>query len=730
MFLGNLSLTLAFIASVFSALLFLAGRKGEEKFLKPGRKTYYIFFFLTSVASAYLLYLFLSHHFEVEYVYGYSSSDLPLFYLISSFWAGQEGTFLLWLFLGAFLGIFIMRKSGTYEGYTMTFFLLIQIFLLTLLLKKSPFSVLPFSPEEGRGLNPLLQDFWMVIHPPVVFLGYAALGVPFSFALAALAKDEYKDWVRCAFPWAVFSCLSLGAGIFLGGFWSYKVLGWGGYWGWDPVENASLVPWILSIALVHGFLMEKIKGSMPRTNFLLAILCFVLVLYAAFLTRSGILGDFSVHSFVDLGINAYLVLFIMFFILLSSGLFLYRLSGIRHVEATRNLISSEFSILLAIIFLSLSAVMVLLGTSAPIITRLFGQPSNVSTTYYVNTQLPLAIILAAILGFAPHLKFRGSSWSDLKKTLFLPLFFALVLTLLAFALKVRFPAYLIFLFVSLFALAGNLLVFVKKSKAGLKFLGGYLAHFGVGLMFLGIITSSGYSRSIKINLPQDEPGEALGYNFTYLGMEEDLLTDKNSLKIKVEKGGRNFLARPKFYYSEYTQSIMATPHIKVNLLEDIYLAPVEHVDAEEAGKTTFTLRKGETKTIQGYTIKFLDFDMSTHQMGSQISVGATLEVEREGKVDTLTPFISMDESGQQQFQETVYLPGRKHGLVLEQIDADRKMIKLSLLAQEDEPQKNLLVLEVSKKPLINLLWLGTALIMLGLAISTYRRTKELKAKRR
>jgi len=728
MLLGNLSLTLSLITAIFSAILFLAGREGERRFLEAGRKTYYVFFFSTLVASAYLLYLFLSHHFEVEYVYAYSSSDLPLFYLISSFWAGQEGTFLLWLFLGSFLGLFIMRKSGTYEGYTMTFFLLVQVFLLTLLLKQNPFSVLPHFPEEGRGLNPLLQDFWMVIHPPVIFLGYAALGVPFSFALAALAKNEYGKWIKFAFPWVVFSCLSLGAGIFIGGYWSYKVLGWGGYWGWDPVENASLIPWVLSIALVHGFLMEKTKGSMRRTNLLLAIFCFILVLYATFLTRSGVLGDFSVHSFADLGVNAYLILFIIFFILLSLGPFIYRLSHIRHVEVTRKLLSTEFSIFLAIIFLSLSAVMVLLGTSAPIITRLFGQPSNVNTAYYVNTQLPLAIILAAILGFAPLLKFKGASWDDLKKALLFSLSVALILTLLAFALKVRFPTYLIFLFVSLFTFAGNLLVFVKKSKSGLKFLGGYLAHFGLGLMFVGIITSSGYSQSVKINLPQDEPQEAFGYEFTYLGMENDYLVDKNFLNIKVEKGERNFLARPKFYFSQYTQGIMRTPHIKVNLLEDIYLAPLEHLDAEEAGKNTFILRKGETKTIQGYTIEFLGFDMSTHQMGSKISVGATLKVKRDGEVDTLIPTISMDESSQQQFQEMVYLPDGGNGLILEQIDADRKMVKLSLLAPEDEPQKNLLVLEVSKKPLINLLWLGTVLIMLGLAISTYRRAKELKAK--
>jgi cytochrome c-type biogenesis protein CcmF len=727
MLLGNLSLTFALIAAVLSAILFFAGRKGDSKLLEAARRIYYVFFAFTAVASVYLLYLFLTHHFEVEYVFGYSSTELPLFYLISSFWAGQEGTFLLWLFLGAFLGIFMIKRSGAYENYTMIFFLLIQLFLLTLLLKKSPFSLLPNFPEEGRGLNPLLQDFWMVIHPPIIFLGYAALGVPFSFALGALAKNEYKDWTRFAFPWAIFSCLSLGAGIVIGGYWSYKVLGWGGYWGWDPVENASLVPWLFSIALVHGLLMERIKGSMRRTNFLLAILCFILVLYATFLTRSGVLGDFSVHSFADLGINAYLILFMILFVLLSFGLFVYRLSNIRHVEAVKKVLSTEFSIYLAIVFLSVSAVMVLFGTSAPIITKLFGQASNVNVDYYVNTQFPIGIILAATLGFAPLLRFNGISWQDLKRALLLPLLIALVLTILGFILKVSFALYLVFLFVSLLALIANLFVLARRAKSGLRFLGGYLTHFGVGLMFVGILTSSGYDRTLKINLPQDEAQEAFGYQFTYLGMEQDLSEANNVLNIKVQKGATDFLARPRFYYSDYTQGIMRTPHIKINLLEDIYLTPVEHVDADQAGKQTLILAKGEAKTIEGYEIKFVGFDMSTHQAESQISVGAKLEIQKDDAIDTLIPIISMDVSGQDQKKEKVLLPGGKIAIDLEQIDADRKMVKLTFFALEDEPQKDLLVLEVSRKPLINLLWLGTVLIMLGLAVSTYRRTKEAKA---
>jgi cytochrome c-type biogenesis protein CcmF len=724
MVLGNPLLVLAFVAALFSLFLFLLGAKDKGKYQESGKKIYYLFFFFVSLAGIDLLYLFLTHHFQVEYVYGYSSSDLPFFYLVSSFWAGQEGTFLLWLFFGALLGIFLMKRSGPYRGYVMTFYLLAQIFLLVLLLKKSPFSLLPDTPIEGRGLNPLLQDFWMVIHPPIVFVGYAALTIPFCYALAALVKNKYEDWIRFAFPWAVFSCLSLGAGIFIGGYWAYKVLGWGGYWGWDPVENASLVPWIFSVALVHGMLLEKIKGTMRKTNLLLAILSFLLILYATFLTRSGILGEFSVHSFADLGINAYLMLFMFLFTLLSFGLFLFRLSGIVQAETTKSLLSVEFFIFLAITFLSVSAFLVLLGTSAPLITKLFGQASNVGVAYYVNTQLPLGIILALLLGFAPFLSWRGSKLNDLYKTFLPTLVMSLLLIILAFVLKVTFPLYLILMFVSFLAVIGNLTVLYKRSKAGWKSLGGFITHVGVGLMLVGIITSSGYSRSVKLNLPENEAKDAFGYKFTYLGIEGDMLNQKSALMVKVEKGGNSFIAKPKLYFSEYNQAYMRTPYIRITPLYDLYLAPLDNQTGEGTGENTFLLKKDESKEVEGYNIKFVGFDMSAHGMEGGMRVGATLEITHENEKQTLTPAMVMGGTEEDDTLRVILLPGGEDHLILERINADDKSIVLVLMQTNPESGKNLLVLEVSRKPLINVLWLGTILIMVGLVIATYRRTKE------
>lgn len=731
MLLGNLFLGLAFLSAVLSALFFLKGAQGNEKFLEVGRKTYYLFFCFVFLASAYLLYLFLTHNFKVEYVYSYSSSNLPWYYLVSGFWAGQEGSFLLWFFLGSLLGFFIFwgrdkTKSDIYRGYATFFYLLVQIGLLVLLMKKSPFSLLPDSPSEGKGLNPLLQDFWMVIHPPVVFIGYAAIAVPFAYALAALVKNRYEDWTRLVLPWVGFACLSLGAGIFLGSYWAYKVLGWGGYWGWDPVENASLIPWLTSIALLHGLLLEKNKGSMRRTNFILALLSFLLILYGTFLVRSGVLGEFSVHSFTDLGISAYLMWIMLLFTLFSLVLFVLRFSNIPQVETTKDILSREFSMFVGIMLLCVSAVMILWGTSSPLITSIFGKASNVDLSFYIRTQLPLAIIVALVLGVVPFLSWRGLSWNEFIKMIRLPLALSLLLTVLAFILKVRSPIYLILMFVALLTFIGNLFIFFRKGTKGLKSLGGYLTHLGVGLLLVGILTSTGYSRSVKLNLPINETKEALGYKFTYVGIDSTSKDRKDALEVMVEKGDKNFLARPKFYYSEFTHGMLRHPSIKTNLLDDLYLAPLKFSkQGESEEESLFSLQKGEAEKVNGYDIKFVGFDMTTHEKVDQITVGAILEVEKDDMTDTLVPIIAMGRTEGDQTKSEVQLPGGEDYLILKRIDADRKMIYFSLVLSAEETSGDLLILNVSKKPLINLFWLGTILILVGLIIATYRRSKEI-----
>jgi cytochrome c-type biogenesis protein CcmF len=256
--------------------------------------------------------------------------------------------------------------------------------------------------------------------------------------------------------------------------------------------------------------------------------------------------------------------------------------------------------------------------------------------------------------------------------------------------------------------------------------GGYLTHVGVGLLLVGIITSSGYSESHKLNLPINEAKESFGYKFTYVGIDSTAVDRKNAVEVRVQKGNQNFVARPKLYYSKFTHGMLRHPHIKTDLLGDLYLAPLKFSNQSETEEESlFTLQKGETKEVNGYSIRFVDFDMSTHQAADQISVGAILEVEKNEKKEIIVPVLAMGRTEGDQARSEVQLPFGEDYLVLKKIDADRETIDLSLVSSAEKTSGDLLILDVSKKPLINLYWLGTIFILLGLIIATYRRTKEI-----
>jgi cytochrome c-type biogenesis protein CcmF len=721
---GDLFLLLCLLGAIFSAILFLWSAKGDKKILSWAKIAYYLTFLFSLLATLDLFYLFLTHNFQTSYVFGYSSTDLPFFYLISSFWAGQEGTFLLWLFIGLLLGLFLVKKKGDeLQGYVLFFYLLVQIFLLVLLLKKSPFELMPDIPPEGKGLNPLLKDPWMVSHPPLVFIGYAGLAIPFAYALAALIKNKYDTWVKSSLPWAGFSALTLGAGIFVGGFWAYKVLGWGGYWGWDPVENASLIPWITTVALIHGFILERNKNNLKRTNLFLAIISFLLILYGTFLTRSGVLADFSVHSFADLGLNQYLVFFMVLFTAFSLGFLVFRSSKLQSAESGKSILSQEFVVLLGIIFLSLSAVMILIGTSAPLITGLSGKASNVTVPYYIRTNLPIAIILGLLLSLSPFLLWKEVSIKELGKRIALPLIIVIILSIIAWVSGVRSLSYFLFIFFSIFVLVSNFIIFFKRLKGKLLNTAGYLTHIGIGLMFIGILASSGYSKSIKLNLFKGETKKVFGYQLTFQGEENSSSKNENILLVQVKKDKDSFMARPGLYWSEYNQAMMRKPHIKRGWIDDIYFAPMEYKKEDLNLSEPFNLSKGEEKEVEGYKIKFLNFDMTPHEQGGEVRVGAILEISYQNQKGTVTPAIVFGEQNEMT-QIEADLPGGDL-IFLERVMADQKMVTLSIGKKGNKGSGEVLLLEVSRKPLINLLWVGLVVIMLGLFMMTWRRSKEM-----
>ncbi|MEO7919156.1 MAG: cytochrome c biogenesis protein CcsA, partial [Thermoanaerobaculia bacterium] len=380
------------------------------------RRLYIAFMGSVLLASALLLRTLLSHDFRLSYVASYSGRDLPFHFLLSTFWAGQEGSFLLWLLWGSLIGLFVYRSAREQEPTVMIVYVLSFLGIVAILIKQSPFRFLAQMPADGQGLNPLLQDYWMVIHPPVMFSGFASLSVPFAFAVAALWAKRWDGWVVRALPWALFTFITLGTAILMGGYWAYKTLGWGGYWAWDPVENTSLVPWLATVALVHGMVLQKTREKHRKINIILAILAFCCILYGTFLTRSGVLADFSVHSFVDLGITGWLVFIILFFLFGGLGLLAWRwkeipaevtLDPATGKEKDEPFLSRSVLFILSVTLFCASGVVILLGTSAPILTRLTGKASQVATSFYSVTHAPIAALIGLLLALVPFLSWRG-----------------------------------------------------------------------------------------------------------------------------------------------------------------------------------------------------------------------------------------------------------------------------------------------------------------------------------
>ena len=476
--------------------------------------------------------------------------------------------------------------NDNYEPYVMFTFALIQSFLLFILIIKSPYLYvwesfpkdvsIGYVPEDGRGLNPLLQNFWMTIHPPILFTGFSSLAIPFCFAIAALFKNQYSRWMKLALPWTLFSGMVLGVGIMLGGFWAYGVLGWGGYWGWDPVENSSFVPWIVIVAGIHSMIAEEKTGRFKKTSLMLCITAFILVLYSTFLTRSGILGDASVHSFVDPGQEVYLFL-IVFLSLFGAGgyaLILMRMKNLRsESKDPASILSRESAVFVGAITLCATALVIAVGTSWPIFSK-----GTVDPAFYNRMNLPLAILIASINGISILLAWKHTEEKKFFKSLYLPLILTGIITAGLVIFAVHDVLIAIFVGASLFALIINANIAIKVfSKNNLK-AGPYIAHLGIMILFLGIIASSQYSEEVNLSLPLNETKSALGYDMTYKGAtpfgEAGEGDQKYHFNVVVEKDGKGFLLQPVMFYSKYSDGIMKNPDIANLGIKDVYLSPM------------------------------------------------------------------------------------------------------------------------------------------------------------
>ncbi|MFA6467517.1 MAG: cytochrome c biogenesis protein CcsA [Bacteroidota bacterium] len=768
---GAAIIKIAFASSILSTVLyFLVHRNPSEQMKKIARLFYELAVVGIITASAFLLYFILTHQFQYYYVWNYSSTDLPLSLLISTFYAGQEGSFMLWALYTGIIGLILLRYTAKrgYEAEFMAVFSAIFSFLILMLVVKNPFKPIweQFStellhvgeipanitsyiwvdqarslwaqvPQEGKGLNALLQNYWMVIHPQILFTGFTSMSIPFAYAVAAMLKKDYVSWIRVATPWTVFGSMMLGTGIILGGYWAYETLGWGGYWGWDPVENSSLVPWLVCVASIHTMLAQRKNGTYIKTNFVLSMFCFILVLYSTFLTRSGVLGETSVHSFVDPGMWVYwlLLLVIGLFTALGFGLLFSRWKEMPVVPVQHTLVSREFALFLGASSLVFASIFILIGTSSPIITNILkGKISAVDPSFYVTTTLPLGVAIALLAGIGQLLWWQNSKTDALLKQLLLPAGLAALFTVVTFIMGATHLSMIIFIFASAFALFTNTIVGLKIIQGNPKMAGGAIAHIGIALMFLGFVASAKYDNVKTLNLEQGKSVEALGYTMKYVGYQP-MERGRFGFNVEVEKDGHKFIVTPVMFKESEEGSLIRNPDIVNMLTKDFYVSPLS-LEVPEGGQHNHevTLLKGKTETYEGMQITYKGYDFSqTKEKGNYLVT--TIEVVRDGKKEIVRPTMS-NKGGQPTFTEAS-LNNSEIAFLIKGMNPSKNENEASITIEvkgiHDEgkpqgPKAETLVIEASVKPYINLVWMGTALLIAGFLITIVRRIQEVSKK--
>ena len=777
---GGIIIKVAFVAALAASLFYFRSRGLlRPKELNIARNAYHAATIGVMSAFALLLYFILTHQFQYTYVWNYSSSDLSLPLLISTAYAGQEGSFLLWALYTSIIGVFLMvyTSKKEYEPEVMSTYSLILSFLLLMLIFKNPFAhiwdtfpndlvksgVIPADvtnfvwldqakgiwaqfPVEGKGLNPLLQNYWMVIHPQILFMGFSSMAVPYSLAVAGLMRRDYSSWIRIATPWSVFGAMVLGTGIILGGYWAYETLGWGGFWGWDPVENSSLIPWLFCVASIHTTLTQRKSGAFVRTNFALSLLTFLMVLYSTFLTRSGVLGETSVHSFVDPGMIVYWMLlgFIAIFAAIGFGLLFVRMKEMPKVPVEHSILSREFALFLGAASLTFIAVFVTIGTSSPIITGILkGKASAVDISYYVKTNLPLGIALTFLSGLGQLLWWKTSQSTPFLKRLIAPAVFGAAITALVLALGSEEWQILLFVFCAGFSLLANLIVGAEIYRGNPKFAGGAIAHIGIAVMCLGFVTSERYDQKKTMALEKNKPAEAMGYQLKYTGYRPNA-DGKYGFVVEVEKDGRKRTVAPVMYFSEFTKSVMRHPDLINYIDRDFYVAPLSLEEAQVgAREIQQELVKEQPTQVSGVTVTFADFDMGNFEKGAMVegkdfAIRAHLDVTDGKKSARLT--LTMKGGGGQMptfiGQDFVDTKGGRYAFNLIRIEPNREdksqsKVQISVTPPnlpEAKPKDETLVIEASVKPYINLVWVGTVTLVVGFFLTILRRVEEARLK--
>ncbi|MFH1381854.1 MAG: cytochrome c-type biogenesis CcmF C-terminal domain-containing protein [Chloroflexota bacterium] len=596
---GYIALVLALLASVFSVITYILGRTERYRgLIESARKSLLIACGLVSLSILILLLALLTHNFQLEYVASYTGLETPLPYLFSALWAGHSGSLLFWAWLVSIFALIVVLRQhdGDEESmpYAASIMMFIEVFFLIMILSvANPFNKLPFTPEAGTGLNPLLENPGMIFHPPALLAGYAGLTVPFALAMAALlVKRHDSDWLVPVRQWLLLSWLLLGIGNVIGAWWAYVELGWGGYWAWDPVENSGLMPWLIATAALHSTMMQKRRGMFRVWNISLIILAFVLPIFGTYLTRSGILS--TVHTFPNTGAGPLLLLFLAIIIIGSIVVVSNRRKELSSDAEITDLVSRDSTFLFNNLLLFGSTIAILLGTIFPIIFGVLrGVEITVGPSFFNIVSGPLFLAIILLAGVCALIGWQRSTAARLGRKLLWPSIAAVILGLVLFIVGIREVYALIAFFLCSFVLFAILYQWSGEVRARCQArkenylkafwsllldnrprYGGYLVHLALVLMAVGVVGSSLFDVSKEVTLKQGESVTLKNYTLTYDSLNHYQSGSKFivTASLSVYNSGR-YIGRvaPEKYFQENFDQAVTEVAIRSTPAEDLYV---------------------------------------------------------------------------------------------------------------------------------------------------------------
>ena len=646
-------------------------------------------------AAATLFAVILADDFSYSYVVSYSSIDLPLLYKISVFWAGQQGSFLLWLVIHAVVGM-ILAQEGRMTPVGRAIYQSLTAVLAFLVLIKSPFVPAETIVLDGHGMNPLLQDPWMAVHPPIIFIGYALLAVPFAYSIESMIKAPMEaGFLAPMRRWTLIAWAFLGAGIFIGGYWAYKVLGWGGYWGWDPVENSSLVPWLLACVVLHLISIARERRGAYYLVHLASIFSYAFVLYGTFLTRSGILGDFSVHSFSGSDIGFYIALANALVLLAGLCVLIARIERLPKGALYEQHRSRAFLVLLGMLLLVFIVVIVFFGMSMPLISGLLGESAAVDTSYYVRTSLPIAIPFALLMALGVLLPYGGGRVQR-------PVWIFVISVLGGVLAGLTHVTDVMSVLLSTFSLLA-----VAAAIAGYRYrqigLGGMIAHVGAGLALLAFVLSGTGSQTTTVTLTPDEPQEIYGHTVIYRGQTFAESGREKSYRYEVDGTVSEAVTKLRANGEDAARE----PAIARSMTGDLYIAPTP----TSAERDELILRRGKTiMGINDYAYRYESIAFEP-QGGGKTLVTAQIALTDGEKVDDAAPTILATETGGT--SQPIEVMNCKFRIRLTGVSADERDIRIEILPSVAEEAALPVPASVSTKPGISILWLACVLVTVG-----------------